>query len=494
MRIREDYGPGECLTRIAPGELRDTTDATPTRGLDRVDQMNASDSLEALLLHIEAASRAEEHRSGLESVLLKRADEFAELRRVRPDLGDALVARIVKVCSREMLLQLERRARNGRDHPDTSGEARAWPEALDLEALAERDPEPPKFIIPDWLPCGYVTLLAGHGGVGKSGIALHLAVCIATGMPFFGMEVQRRRVMYLACEDREGVLHWRLARICSHLGLDLAKLRGWLQVLDLVGRETILWDRNPRTGYTVTPAYGSLSERVKEQSTQVLFVDGVSDAFGGNENARSEVKSYVNSLLALVSPDEGAVHLIGHVNRPTAAGNATTEGYSGSTAWHNAVRARWYLFPETRQGEDGERAERTGDLILELQKSNLGRTDQSMRVTWNETAGMFLGREIIGASASDRAERDRVDREALLAVLASAAAADYVPAATTGRRTAFHVLSVRPGFPGSITSDKSGRRRFWRLVEQLRSMRLIEESSIRRRNRHATAILVPTTE
>jgi hypothetical protein len=73
--------------------------------------------------------------------------------------------------------------------------------------------------------------------------------------------------------------------------------------------------------------------------------------------------------------------------------------------------------------------ERGQPLILALQKSNLGRTDQSMRFTWNETAGMFLGREIIGASASDRAHRDRVDREALLAVLASAAAADYVPAA-----------------------------------------------------------------
>ncbi|MCK6385688.1 MAG: AAA family ATPase, partial [Rhodocyclaceae bacterium] len=64
-----------------------------------------------------------------------------------------------------------------------------WPASLDLEVLAEREPEPPKFIVPDWLPCGYATLLAGHGGVGKSGIALTLAVCIAAGVPFFGLHV-----------------------------------------------------------------------------------------------------------------------------------------------------------------------------------------------------------------------------------------------------------------------------------------------------------------
>jgi RecA-family ATPase len=44
-------------------------------------------------------------------------------------------------------------------------------------------------------------------------------VCIALGIPFFGIETARRRVFYLSCEDRESVLHWRLAHICSYLGV-----------------------------------------------------------------------------------------------------------------------------------------------------------------------------------------------------------------------------------------------------------------------------------
>lgn len=339
-----------------------------------------------------------------------------------------------------------------------------WPKPLDLDRLAECEPTPPKFIVPDWLPCGYATLFSGHGGVGKSGIALHLAVCIALGIPFFGIEVERRRVLYLSAEDRENILHWRLSRICAHLGADLASLRGWLDVLDLVGHDSILWERELSNGYTITPAYGALTKRMRDR--QVLFVDGISDTFGGNENSRVEVKRFVNTLLALVPPDEGALLLVGHVAKPAASGLPTSEGYSGSTGWHNAARARWYLFPEVRPGDEGESASRTGDLILELQKSNLGRSDARMRFGWDDEAHLFFGREVVGATAADRAARETAERKAVLAAFAGCP--EPVPAATTGRRTAYNVLEHRPEFPDSLRDGAAGRRRFWRHVEALR--------------------------
>lgn len=363
-----------------------------------------------------------------------------------------------------------------------------WPQPLDLERLAEHEPQPPKFIVEDWMPCGYATLMAGHGGVGKSGIALYLAVCIASGRPFFGIKVQRRRVVYLSCEDREGVLHWRLTRICSHVGVDLAQLRGSLEVLDLVGKPTILWEKD-QTGNALTAAYGALGRLMDKQT--VLVIDGVSDTFGGNENARSEVKAFVNAMLAVIDPDDGAVLLVAHVNKPAAMATTTTEGYSGSTQWHNAVRARWYLFPEI--SEDEERREPTGDLILELQKSNLGRAHQSMRFHWDPEANLFVGREIIGATAADRAMQERVEREAVLkALIGCAASSITVPSATTGRRTAYHVLCERPEFPTSLKGGKAALRRFWRHIERLRQMKLIEEREHRRTNRHSTAVLVPS--
>src|SRR5690606_24007865 len=173
---------------------------------------------------------------------------------------------------------------------------RKWPRPINLAALLAGTPTPPRMIIDDWLPCGYATLLAGHGGAGKSSIALHLATCIATGRPWWGMHVTSRRVLYLSCEDRADVLHWRLSRICALEGIDAAALDGQLFLEDLVGHDAILFRRDYQAGPHVTAAYDELAALMQSTGAEVLFVDGVSDTYGGNENDRAEVKGYVNCL------------------------------------------------------------------------------------------------------------------------------------------------------------------------------------------------------
>lgn len=377
---------------------------------------------------------------------------------------------------------------------DGGGAPQQWPVPLDLAALAEREPAPPEFLLADWLPCDYATLLAGHGGVGKSGIALHLAACIALGIPFFGIPTARRRVLYLSCEDRESILHWRLTRICAYLGASVADLAGWLTVQDLVGQDTILWERDLRTGATSTAALGILGRRLRETAGDVLIVDGISDTFAGNENARGDVKRYVNSLLAMI-PAGGALLLVGHVAKPAAANGAASEGYSGSTGWHNAVRARWYLYPEMATDEDTGRAARTGTLALELQKSNLGPTSGAMTFAWDEAEHLFVGRIEAATGGIVDSIRNRTESTAILRALRSAADAGIaVPAATTGRRTAFHVLSAQAAFPDSLRSGKPAVRRFWRHVEELRAMGFAGETSIRRSDRHYVVTLDLTQE
>jgi len=380
------------------------------------------------------------------------------------------------------------------DRPGIDLSARDWPAALDLEALAEREPELPRFIIADWLPVGYATLLAGHGGIGKSAIALHLAVCVAAGVPFFGLEVSRRRVLYLSCEDREPILHWRLSRICWNLGLDLARLRGWLEILDLVGHDSILFQPERQTGNALTAAYGALDERMRKYQTELLIADGISDLYGGNENDRGMVKRFVNHLIALIPGDTGAVLFLGHVPKLGSTSGTNSPGYSGSTGWHNSVRGRWYLYPETTQGDDGER---TGDLILDLQKNNFGRTDQSMRFSWDDDAHLFIGQQIAEQSHFDRTQRDKAERESILAALKACAASVpplVVPAAMTGPRTAYNTLSLRPEFPDSLRAGRPAKRRFWRQIESLRQMHAIEECAYRRANRHMAAQITITAE
>lgn len=372
-------------------------------------------------------------------------------------------------------------------------------------------------IIDDWLPCGYATLLAGHGGHGKSSIALYLAVCIATGRPFFGLPTEQRRVLYLSCEDRQDVLHWRLARICRHLDVDMAELAthktndssdagfsgndrtvvssskmnqhgdsfalGHLDIIDLVGENATLWERTSNGGGTTGPfnlLTGTLSD------AEVLIVDGVADTFAGNENDRGDAKRFVNALVGLIPPDRGAVILIHHVNKP-AAGTSTSEGYSGSTGWHNAVRARWYLYPEIEQSDEG--TDRTGRQILELQKSNLGKADQRMVFEWDDHAHLFLGQLAAGTSAVERNMRDEKELDGIVAAIREVESrGDYVPAAMQGPRTAHHVLMATESLPETLKS-KAATKRFRRHIEELRRIRRIEESSIRLKNRTYLATL-----
>ncbi|MFA6312639.1 MAG: hypothetical protein WC681_14245, partial [Sterolibacterium sp.] len=203
-----------------------------------------------------------------------------------------------------------------------------------------------------------------------------------------------------------------------------------------------------------------------------------------------------NVLLALIPPATGALILIGHVNKATAGGS-TGEGYSGSTSWHNSMRARWYLSHETNQGEDGERSERTGKLIFELQKSNHGEVGAQIEFEWDNEAHLFIGRAKGGLTEFDRRHRDKTEQQGILRALQACAAsipAIVVPAAMQGPRTAFAVLSQRPELSDSLRTGKPGKRRFWKHMETLRQIHALEEVEYRRSNRPLTGQLILTSE
>lgn len=363
------------------------------------------------------------------------------------------------------------------------------PAPLDLEQLAEREPEPPRYIIPDRLPEGVGTGVWSDGGVGKSQQALMMAVCLSAGIPYLGVELDRRRVVYLGCEDPLNPLHWRLSRICKYLGINLASLRGWLEVYDLTGHDAVLWTPDRGRG-CLTATYGWLLERL-EGFDGVLIVDGIADTFAGSENDRSEVKRYVNAVLSLIDRSRGAVFFLGHVDKPGAKNPKASLGFSGSTQWHNAVRSRWFMYAETK-GEE-ENPEPTGAIILEYRKNQYGRKNLPVvRLTWNDAAGLFIPQETgTGYVHLDRIAQDREEQDGILAALNACAAVDYVPAATSGRRTAYHVLEAAPAFPATLRGSKPAVRRFWRHVETLRHRGEIATKQQRGPDRHYIATLIP---
>ena len=232
--------------------------------------------------------------------------------------------------------------------------------------------EPPAFVWDGYLPNGEVTLLGAHGGVGKSTVALMLAVCTALGRPLFGIDTVRSKVLFVSLEDGTGIVRHRLASICRAWLIDPALLRDKLVIVD--GTENPeLFSSDGRQDGRETSAYFELRKLVQAEGFGMILIDNASDAFGGDEIVRKQVRAFIRSLKSIAKINACAILLLAHVDKATSR-NKKAEGdeaYSGSTAWHNSVRSRMFL----TRGDDGL-------LSLEHQKSNLGKKREPLTLAW----------------------------------------------------------------------------------------------------------------
>ena len=157
---------------------------------------------------------------------------------------------------------------------------------------------------------------------------------------------------------------------------------------------------------------------------------------------------------------------------------------SGSTAWHNSCRARWYLKP-TEEGDEADQSRVT----VEVRKSNHGKAGASLALRFSEAAHCFVSDVELPTSALDRKLRDADEREAILRLIRDAdLGGDPIPAAFSGPRTAYTTAKVREGFPACLRS-KSGRPRFQDHVESLRASGAVRVETVRKSNRHLAEVL-----
>lgn len=302
-----------------------------------------------------------------------------------------------------------------------------------------------------WIPQGEVTLMAGHGGGGKSYVALSIAVHVALGLPFGPLSTRQTNVLFFSGEDGAQVLRQRLARICRVLSLDPAQLTGRLHLLDASDMDAAL-HREQRatlngrpTIITETPLLAELAALVQKYGIELVIIDNASDAYDDDEIKRARVRAFVRSLRSCVARPGRAVLLLAHVNKASATNgrNAGTEDYSGSTAWHNSVRSRLSLTPA---GADA--------LTIDHLKANLGGKAAPLRLEWRDGVPVVVDDAVAAATrAATQAENDQADKLALLEVIRSfEARGEHVTTARVGPQPTYSQLYTAKGFPKRITS------------------------------------------
>jgi hypothetical protein len=203
------------------------------------------------------------------------------------------------------------------------------------------------------IPRRQCVLFSGEGGGGKSSIGLHECVShviearrASLGLPaaceWLGALPEPGPAMFIDAEDDERVMHRRLAHIIDYYGIKFADLiRSGLHLFSWFGQEDTVLATVSRSGkMEPTPLYRGLLEAAGDIKPVSICIASCANVFVGNESDRPQVQQFVNLMTRVALAANGSLALIAH---PSQTGITTGSGISGSTQWHNAVRARFYL-------------------------------------------------------------------------------------------------------------------------------------------------------
>lgn len=287
-------------------------------------------------------------------------------------------------------------------------------DVVNATELQGKTPPPREWLIENWLPTKCVTALNSDGGLGKSLMMLQAGTSIATGRPLLGLETKQAPVLLVFCEDDAIELHRRLAAICATEGMQPAVLSG-LNFVSLCGFESSLLATREKGGELVrTGLFYAIRQKALDLGARFVGLDNLAFFYPGDENDRGQVTGFVNILNDLALAIDGAVLLVGHTPKSGAE-------FSGSTAWNNAVRSRWFFSRPTPAVGDLDEDDETivDQRILRKGKSNYSRSGDEIALTWEK--GVFhptlSGGSPISANIMEQKLRERQLDVAFLAEL-----------------------------------------------------------------------------
>lgn len=221
--------------------------------------------------------------------------------------------------------------------------------------LSDVQVRPVKWLVPDLIPRGKLTMIAGDGGHGKSSTTLDLIACVSTGRPAFGLEYDApgpAQCLLISCEDdlADTVVPRLLAA-----GADLTRVQ------HVEGVEAA--DGTPQMFNLAH--YNLLAAHLEaNHDTRLVVIDPAGAYIGGkvDDHKDSELRTLLAPLAELAAKYGVSIILVKHLNKGTNIKAVARVG--GSVGYVNAVRSALLVAPDP---EDDTRK------FLLPMKSNLSR-------------------------------------------------------------------------------------------------------------------------
>lgn len=211
------------------------------------------------------------------------------------------------------------------------------------------DPPERAWIMDQWLSWN-PTLIAGRGSIGKSLLMQHVATSLACNKSLWtgASACGPLNVLYWGCEDDRDELWRRETKICKHLKVSFDDIKA-LHIDARNGLDNTLMATSFGS-LKFTSVIETLRQQLNDWNIDVFMLDNIAHAFGGNENVRYEATTFVNHINGMVKGRDFCPIFMGHPSR------APGSEFSGSGAWENSVRMRWYMddrMPDIKS-EDGD--------------------------------------------------------------------------------------------------------------------------------------------
>jgi RecA-family ATPase len=150
----------------------------------------------------------------------------------------------------------------------------------------------------------------------------------------------------------------------------------------LFGDDTVLAGVSRSGKIEPTSRYAQLLQVAGDIKPKMIGIASSANVFAGSENDRTQTQQFVNLLNRVATVAHGSVVLISH---PSLTGINSDSGLSGTTQWHNAVRARFFI--KSVKAEPGEQPD---DDLRELifKKNQYGRKSAAIVLRYRD--GLFL--------------------------------------------------------------------------------------------------------
>lgn len=234
---------------------------------------------------------------------------------------------------------------------------------LVTRTLSEVRIEPTRWLVPEYVPSGMISVLAGEGGQGKSSLTLHLASSVTRGQTAFGLTYTPGPPGdVLLCSAEDDPARTTTPRLLA-MGADVSRVHIVEGVRDQNGSTS---------GFDL-----SQMDKVREElerdpgrKVRLLVIDPVTAYVGGtgvNDHRDSELRSLLRPLAEIAHQHDLAVLLVMHLNKATAM--KAVNRIVGSGAYVNAARA---VFIVARDRQD------PGRRLMLPAKNNLAQSAEGL--------------------------------------------------------------------------------------------------------------------